>query len=90
MRLLALAARVEREGVAVAFAGKIDHEIHHRAAHARGALRVVGDEIVAVDNLKVDANYYRGPEWSRAEVGRSVELARADGSTVKVTLADYF
>ncbi|WP_028969492.1 retropepsin-like aspartic protease [Sphingomonas sp. URHD0057] len=49
-----------------------------------------GDEVVAVDGMKVDASFYQRADWTRGPVGHTVALARADGSTVKVTLADYF
>ena len=49
-----------------------------------------GDEIVAVDGRIVGADYYRQPEWIYGQAGRRVVLTRADGSSVQVTLADYF
>lgn len=49
-----------------------------------------GDEIVAVDDLKVDANFYQHRDWTRGPGGHTVTLERADGTTVKITLADYF
>jgi len=56
---------------------------------ARAGLKT-GDEVVAVDGVKVDANFYQRADWTRRPAGETVALARADGSTVKVTLADYF
>jgi membrane-associated protease RseP (regulator of RpoE activity) len=50
----------------------------------------VGDEIVAVDERQVTHDYYSGPDWVRGPAGRSILLTRADGSTAKVTLSDYF
>ena len=49
-----------------------------------------GDEIVAVDGRKVDAEYYDRADWSHGRPGTAVSLTRADGSQVTVTLADYF
>ena len=49
-----------------------------------------GDEVVAVDGARIDANLYARSDWSRGPAGRTVTLERADGSTVKVTLADYY
>lgn len=49
-----------------------------------------GDEIVAVDGRKIAANYYERPDWTHGSAGRTVTLARADGSEVKVTLSDYY
>ena len=49
-----------------------------------------GDEIVAVDGRRVDAHYYDHADWSRQRAGTLVLLDRADGSRVRVTLADYF
>jgi predicted aspartyl protease len=50
----------------------------------------VGDEIVAVDGRHVTDSYYAGADWARGEAGKTVVLDRADGSKVKITLADYF
>ena len=49
-----------------------------------------GDEIVAVDGRRIDADYYDHADWSREPVGTIALLDRADGSRVRVTLADYF
>jgi hypothetical protein len=49
-----------------------------------------GDRIVAVDGAKVDAKFYDRPDWTRLPAGQSVTLAKSDGSTAKVTLADYY
>jgi len=56
---------------------------------AQAGLRT-GDEIVAVDGRKVDQNFYQRTDWSHGAAGRTVKLQRADGSIVKVTLADYY
>lgn len=49
-----------------------------------------GDQIVAVDGRKVTPDYYAAPDWTQAEVGRTVELQLIDGRTVRVQLADYY
>jgi hypothetical protein len=49
-----------------------------------------GDEIVAVDGRPVNPHYYDTADWTRAAAGRTVTLARADGSNVRVTLANYY
>jgi hypothetical protein len=49
-----------------------------------------GDEIVAVDGRRVDAHYYDHADWSRRPAGTQILLDRADGSRLRVTLADYF
>lgn len=50
----------------------------------------VGDEIIAVDGRKVTADYYNARDWTRGPAGKAVTLLRADGSEVKLTLADYY
>ena len=49
-----------------------------------------GDEIVAIDGHKVTADYYKSRDWARGAAGTPVVLQRADGSSVTVTLTDYF
>jgi hypothetical protein len=49
-----------------------------------------GDEIVAVDGKRVTTAYYNGADWARGPAGRNVKLERADGTTVTVTLRDYY
>jgi predicted aspartyl protease len=49
-----------------------------------------GDEIVAVDGLKVGADFYQHRDWTRGPGGQTVTLERVDGSIVKIALADYF
>ena len=49
-----------------------------------------GDEIIAVDGRAVTNAYYQAPDWIYAEAGRKVELTRADGSKVILTLQDYY
>jgi hypothetical protein len=48
------------------------------------------DEIVAVDGVPVTAEFYWHADWTRGAAGTSVELERADGSRIKVKLADYY
>ena len=50
----------------------------------------VGDEIVAIDGVKVDGKFYDRADWTRGAAGRAVTLQRSDGTTVKLTLADYY
>lgn len=50
----------------------------------------VGDEIVAIDGRHIAADYYREPDWTRGPAGKTVALSRADGRTLKITLADYY
>lgn len=49
-----------------------------------------GEEIVAVDGHKVTPEFYRGKDWARGAAGSTVVLQRADGSTVSITLKDYY
>ena len=49
-----------------------------------------GDEIVAVDGVKVTPDFYAANDWARGAAGTPVVLQRADGSKVTVTLADYY
>lgn len=49
-----------------------------------------GDEIVAVDGRKVTGAYYADSDWTRGAAGTRVKLDRADGSSVVVTLRDYY
>ncbi|WP_166037828.1 aspartyl protease family protein [Sphingosinicella sp. YJ22] len=52
----------------------------------------VGDEVVAVNGTPVDARYYfrDDVQFTRLPAGTRVEFARADGTSVPVTLRDYF
>jgi predicted aspartyl protease len=56
---------------------------------AKAGLKI-GDEVVAVDGVKVEPDFYQHADWARGPSGRTVTLRRADGSTLKVILADYF
>jgi hypothetical protein len=49
-----------------------------------------GDEIVAIDGRAVTPTYYQGADWTRGPAGKMVVLARADGSKLTVTLADFY
>jgi hypothetical protein len=52
----------------------------------------VGDEIVAIDGVPVDAGFYRSAnsEWHQRPAGERVALTRADGRTSFVMLENYF
>ena len=58
---------------------------------AEAGLRV-GDEVIAVNGTRVDSRYYfrDDVQFSRMPVGTRVELTRADGTTVPVTLRDFY
>jgi predicted metalloprotease with PDZ domain len=51
-----------------------------------------GDRIVAIDGEAVGPGFFAGAKasWARAAAGSAVSLTKADGKTVKLTLADYF
>jgi hypothetical protein len=51
-----------------------------------------GDEITAIDGQKIGPAYSGSPlsRWARGPAGSEVTLTLADGSTRKLTLADYF
>ena len=49
-----------------------------------------GDEILAVDGVRIGADYYGRDEWTRGTPGRKVRLSRANGTDIVVTLADYY
>ena len=51
-----------------------------------------GDRLVAVDGQKVGAGFYESAagDWARRPAGTRVELTRADGQAVAVTLDDYY
>ncbi|WP_310468842.1 aspartyl protease family protein [Sphingomonas sp.] len=81
----------ERAGVRTEFAGdrlKVAYVSPDGPAAAAGLK--AGDEIVAIDGRRIGKEYYSHAEWVRGDAGRAVALERADGSTVTVTLADYF
>ncbi|HEX6219086.1 MAG TPA: aspartyl protease family protein [Sphingomicrobium sp.] len=49
-----------------------------------------GDEIVAVDGRRITPDFYQAADWARGAPGSKVRLERADGTTVTVTLQDYY
>ena len=49
-----------------------------------------GDQIVAVDGIKVDEKFYDRPDWTRLPAGQTIAVAKADGGTARVSLADYY
>lgn len=58
---------------------------------AKAGLKV-GDEIIAVDGVPVDAGFYRSAngDWNQRPAGERVALTRGDGRTIFVALEDYF
>ena len=58
---------------------------------ARAGLRV-GDELVAVDGVPVDADFYRSAagSWNERPAGERVALTRRNGRTIFVALEDFF
>ena len=51
-----------------------------------------GDEITAIDGQKIGRNYSGShpSRWAGGPAGTEVTLSLIDGSTRKLTLADYF
>jgi len=51
-----------------------------------------GDKLVAVSGVRVGPGFFDGPQasWTRGAPGTEVALTKADGATVKVTLANYY
>jgi predicted aspartyl protease len=81
----------ERAGVRMELAGDRLHVAYVSPDGPAGAAGLkVGDQVVAIDGVPVDGKFYDRPDWTRGEAGKVVTLTRADGSNVKVTLADYF
>jgi hypothetical protein len=56
---------------------------------ARAGLKA-GDEITAVDGATIDGNFYDRSDWTRGPAGQTAVLTRADGTTVRIRLADYY
>ena len=81
----------DRAGLRLNFAGDVLKVgfVSPQGPAAAAGIRA-GDQIVAVDGRRVGADYYQAPDWTRGAPGRTVTLQRADGSSVKVTLADYY
>ena len=59
---------------------------------AKAAGLKAGDEIVAVNGQPITPEYYATTlaRWAEGATGSTVELSRADGSTAKIRLADYY
>ncbi|MCL6699257.1 aspartyl protease family protein [Sphingomonas sp. NSE70-1] len=51
-----------------------------------------GDKLVAIGGERVGPAFFAGPQasWFRGAPGTEVALTKADGATVKVTLANYY
>lgn len=51
-----------------------------------------GDKLVAISGERVGPGFFAGPQasWFRGAPGTEVSLTKADGATVKVTLANYY
>jgi hypothetical protein len=81
----------DRAGVRLEFEGdRLDVAYVSPESPAAAAGLKAGDRIVAVDGRRVDANYYDRADWIHGPPGTVVELERADGSKVNVTLADFY
>lgn len=81
----------DRAGVRLNFAaGELQVAFVSPQGPAAAAGVKPGDQIVAVDGRKVGNDYYDAPDWTRFAAGRQVSLERADGSVIKLTLADYY
>jgi hypothetical protein len=83
--------RKERAGVRFEMAGdRLNVAYVSPDGPAAKAGLKAGDQVMSVDGVPVDSDYYERPDWVFDKPGRAVELARADGSKVTVTLADYY
>jgi len=81
----------DRAGVRFDFAGdRLKASFVSPEGPAAAAGLKAGDEVTAVNGHPVTANYYRGADWTREAAGTKVELTRADGSRITVTLADFY
>lgn len=51
-----------------------------------------GDRLTAIDGIGVGPDFFAGPKsaWARAAAGTRVEVTKADGTKVMLTLADYY
>lgn len=51
-----------------------------------------GDQLTAIGGVPVGPSFYSGPQndWLRGPAGTKVEVTRADGAKIMLTLADYF
>jgi hypothetical protein len=51
-----------------------------------------GDKLVAVSGVRVGPGFFDGPQasWARGAPGAEVAVTKADGATVKLTLANYY
>jgi len=49
-----------------------------------------GDEVTAIDGRPISADYYARADWTRSAAGAKVELTKADGTKLTITLADFY
>jgi hypothetical protein len=40
--------------------------------------------------MAIDSKFYDRPDWTRLPAGQTITLAKADGGTATVVLADYY
>ena len=81
----------DRAGVAFDLNGsRLKASFVSRDGPAAAAGLKEGDDVVAVDGRPVTPAFYEHGDWTKGPVGRVVVLTRADGSKVKITLADYY
>jgi hypothetical protein len=58
---------------------------------ARAGLKK-GDRLVAINRAAIGPDFFAGEQagWARAAAGTKVDVTKADGTTVTMTLADYY
>lgn len=51
-----------------------------------------GDKLIAINKTPIGPDFFTGPQssWSRGAAGTMVEVTKAGGKTVTLTLADYY
>jgi hypothetical protein len=90
---LQTAFRKNRSGLRTSFTGdrlRVTHLSRGGPAERLGWKE--GEEIVAVDGVRVDPDYVAGSRsfWASGPAGTTVRLTMVDGSTRALTLEDYF
>jgi len=81
----------ERAGLRLELAGdRLRVAFVSRDGPAGSAGLAVGDEIVAVDGRKIDADYYDRPDWTHGRPGQLVDLELANRGHVRVKLRNYY